>query len=292
MEIAQLKAFVALAETRHFGRAADRLHITQPALTKRLQSLETAMGLQLFDRNRRGASLTKAGEQLLASARRIVDEADALIAYIRRLVDGSTGLLEIGFGLSTIEIAPRMVAVFRRAFPSVTVTLNDLPSSEQKVRLEDQRLDLGFMRLPLASPILTARTVTSDRLALALPVTQRTIDGILDFGPLNKIGFIALAAERGGGLRTQIDRWCHACGVTLRIIQVADDIQTIMALVAAGVGYAIVPQQAARLVSHGVTLLPLDGSASTWDVGLVWHPDNRNPTLRRFLQQLESTAID
>lgn len=287
MEIAQLKAFVALADLRHFGRAADRLHITQPALTKRLKSLETIIGLQLFERSRRGVSLTKTGEQLLASARHIVEEADALIAHSRRLADGSTGLLEIGFGLSTIELAPRMVTEFRRAFPSVAVTLNDLPSSEQELRLEDQRLDLGFMRLPLSSPILKARAVASDRLALALPVEQEMVDQVIDFERLNRIGFITLAAERGLGLRAQIDRWCRARSVTLRIIQVADDIQTIMALVAAGVGYAIVPQQAARLVSHGVTLLPLEGTASTWDIGLVWHPNNQSPALKRFLRQFE-----
>ncbi len=194
MELAHLKAFVALADSKHFGRAADRLNITQPALTKRLKSLEMAIGLQLFDRNRRGVALTKTGEQLLASARHIVGEADALIAHSRRLVEGSTGLLEIGFGLSTIDLAPRMVAAFRRAFPSVAVTLNDLPSSEQEARLEDQRLDLGFMRLPLASPILTARTVMSDRLALALPATQRMTNGIADFESLNKVGWLLLGS--------------------------------------------------------------------------------------------------
>jgi DNA-binding transcriptional LysR family regulator len=286
MDLPHLRAFVILAELKHFGRAADRLHITQPALTKRLRALEETIGARLFERDRKGTVLTPIGETLLADATRITTEADALLSRSKNVIQGKEGRLDIGFGLSTIDIAPRMVGEYRRAYPDVAVTLNDFSSAEQLERLEDGRLDLGFVRLPSSSPLLETKPLAVDRLAVAYPSDWSDGPTAPHFNDFTKAGFILLNRSRGPGLRAQIDRWCSEAGVSLHIVQTADDIQTLLALVAANVGVSIVPQQAARLMSHSVKLLMLEGAEADWSVGLAWRPDRHNPPLRNFLRQV------
>jgi DNA-binding transcriptional LysR family regulator len=288
MDLPQLRAFVILADAKHFGRAAARLHITQPALTKRLQALEAAIGARLFERDRAGVALTSNGQALLTDAIRITREAEAWVTRARNLAEGIEGRLDIGFGLSSVDIAPRLVAAFRRRHPAIAVTLNDFSSAEQITRLRDGRLDLGFVRLPAASPAIASRPVASDRLALAY--SPEAIDGRLptDLDACNAVGFVMLARERGPGLRAQIDRWCDATGVELRITQIADDIQTILALVVAGVGASIVPQQAARLMGGAVGLWPLTGPETEWQIGIACRVGSTNPACRRFLDLIEA----
>src|SRR3954451_13943856 len=124
----RLRAFVAVADHRGFGRAAEQLRVTQPALTKQVQALERELGGVLFTRGRHGATLTGFGAVLLPRARALVIEAEEFARHARRLSSGTTGRLTVGFGLSTIDSAPRAVAAFRRKHPEVDVSLEDLPS--------------------------------------------------------------------------------------------------------------------------------------------------------------------
>jgi DNA-binding transcriptional LysR family regulator len=290
MEISQLRAFVMLADLQHFGRAADRLHITQPALTKRLQALETRIGARLFERDRTGTGLTPVGKALLADATRIVAGADAWSSRARAVVTGAEGRLDIGFGLSTIDLAPRLIGAFRRAHPHVAVSLNDFSSSEQVERLQDGRLDLGFVRLPVPAPDLASRALMSDRLALASFADGAGTHRTADMQALNEIGFILIDRRRGPGLRAQIDRWCDQSRFTPRVTQTADDIQTVLALVAAGVGVSIVPQQAARLMGESVALEPLSGAEAEWNLGAAWRASGDNPALRNFLELMDHAS--
>lgn len=272
MDIDQLRAFVLLAEAGRFGAAAERLHITQPALTKRLRALEGRFGGRLFTRGRNGAAPTPLGEFLLPEAKRIVAAADQLLAEGRAAAKGEAGLLRIGFGLSSIDAAPRLVAAWRRAHPGVQVALNDHSSAEQRQRLLDGRLDLGFLRMDFAQgEALEARPLFEDRLALALP--QDFAAGVeVDFDRLNAFGFILLTPERGPGLAAQIESWRRAAGVDLRVIQRAEDLQTVLALVSAGAGVSIIPGRGGRLMPEGLRLQPLEGEAARWSIGLAWNP--------------------
>lgn len=280
MDLLQLRAFVALAELKHFGQAAARLHITQPALTKRIRSLEATVGTALFARGWNGTTLTPGGEALLPAARQITTDADAWLARARNVAKGIDGRLAIGFGLSTIEIAPRMVASFRRACPNVEVSLNDYSSAEQLQRLHDNRLDLGFVRLPVREEGLFSHALATDSLALASTKAHASFDG----EACNELGFVMLSRPRGPGLRAQIDEWCRASSFNPKITQTADDIQTVLALVAAGVGVSVLPRQAAHLLGSAVELRPLEGPGATWKIGAVWRSDSRNPALQAFLQ--------
>src|SRR4051794_25854294 len=131
----RLRAFVAVADHRGFGRAAEHLRVTQPALTKQIQALERELGGVLFTRGRRGAELTSFGATLLPQARALVTEAYEFTQRARRLARGEVGHLTVGFGLSTIDIAPRAVAAFRQQRPEVEVSLEDLPSPVQADRI-------------------------------------------------------------------------------------------------------------------------------------------------------------
>ncbi|QNQ11954.1 LysR family transcriptional regulator [Sphingomonas alpina] len=290
MEVSQLRAFVTLADLQHFGRAADRLHITQPALTKRLQALEARIGARLFERDRTGTALTPVGKALVADAARIVADAEAWSARARAVVNGIEGRLDIGFGLSTIDLAPRLVGAFRRAYPTVAVSLNDFSSSEQIERLRDGRLDLGFVRFPVPAADIASRPLMTGQLALASFADGAGTRGTADLQSLNEIGFILIDRTRGPGLRAQIDRWCDLRRFAPRIIQTADDIQTVLALVAAGVGVSIVPHQAARLMGESVALEPLSGAEAEWSLGAAWRSGASNPALRNFLGLMDSMA--
>jgi DNA-binding transcriptional LysR family regulator len=135
MELKLLRAFLAVAELRHFGHAAEVLNVSQPALSKQLVALEESLGARLFERGRHGAELTTFGSGFLADAQALVRDADEIHARAREASSGKRGFLRVGLGLSTLTLAPQLVAEFRRRYPNVSVTLNDLSSAEQSRRL-------------------------------------------------------------------------------------------------------------------------------------------------------------
>ncbi len=283
MDINQLHAFVALAELRHFGQAADRLHVTQPALTKRIQSLEKRIGAPLFRRGRQGVDLTSLGEFLLPKAALLVADSDHWLFCAKEAIQGRVGSLKIGFGLSSIDLAPRFIGRFRALYPEVTVTLNDYTSARQVELLQAGRLDIGFVRLP-TSPSLATLPLREDHLAIAVPAAR---ESPVDLALLNRLGLVLLSPALGSGLTRQIALWCDAVGFAPRILQYADDIPTMLALVAAGVGCSIVPQGSAHLSREGVRFHALREPEAKWGIGIAWRRSVENPALRNFIDLVE-----
>jgi len=287
MDIDRLKAFVAVAECAHFGRAAERLHITQPGLTKRVHALEAEVGGALFDRDRHPIGLTPLGRLLLPKAQRVVEQTAAFRADAKRAVLGTIGTLDIGFGLSTITLAPMIVHRFRSMLPDVTVTMDDFSSSEQIDRIRCGDLDLGFVRFPVP-PDLEALPLASDSLALAAPAAM-TLDETGWLEQLRGVNMIALRDERGPGLASQVRHWCRVADFDPGPVQHADDIQTVLALVAAGLGCAIVPTSSEALFPQRVRLQPL-GDDTAWVVGAAWKPNPSPGPLARFIDVLREFA--
>src|SRR5688572_14287969 len=143
LPMTELRAFVTLAEQLHFGRAAERLHITQPALTKQIQRLEETVGGTLVRRGYREVQLTPAGEMLLPHAARLLEESAAALDVARRAVRGQLGVLRIGFGLATVQLLPDLLLRFRSAFPGVELRLRDMPTPAQVAALVRGDLDMG-----------------------------------------------------------------------------------------------------------------------------------------------------
>ncbi|MGA7203260.1 MAG: LysR substrate-binding domain-containing protein [Specibacter sp.] len=289
MELRLLRAFIAIAEHGNFGVAARILLTTQPALTKQIQLLERQSGSVLFLRGRHGAALTAAGDVLLAEALDLVRRADALELRMQRLSAGAEGLLTVGFGLSAIDIAPRAVAAFRASHPGVDITLEDMSSTAQVEALLEGRLGVGFIRLP-APPDIATQMVRRDSLALAMPSGEQPpkpgrqgLRQWFDDRPL-----IRLVPARGPGLAAQSRRLFTDLDCVPAVLQEASDLLTVLALVAAGVGSAVVPASAASIAPAGVRLLPLDIPSAGWELGTAWLAGTPDPLVPLFLGVVES----
>ncbi|MFB9849773.1 LysR family transcriptional regulator [Micromonospora andamanensis] len=280
-----LRAFVAVADHRGFGPAAHSLAITQPALTKRIQALERETGLSLFTRGRHGATLTEFGAMLLPQARELVAAADEFTRRAHRLSRCEEGRLALGFGLSTIDLAPLAVAAFRRSYPRVEISLEDLPSSVQIDRIRTGELHAGFLRLPVGDN-LQQRVLRVDQLAIAStdPVPNDII------GWLGEQPLVRLAHAKGSGLAAQIDRLCAAWHIRPGTLHETHDLQTVLALVAAGAGPALVPATAAHIAPPTVTFTRLDDPAAVWNVGIAWQPAQPTGLIANFLAVLTHQA--
>jgi len=285
MDLRLLRAFVTVARLRNFGAAAEELSTSQPALTKQIQVLERRVGSVLFSRGRHGARLTQAGELLLPDALELLDRSEAFDRRAAQVAAGSEGSLAIGFGLSGIELAPRAVALFRSRWPGVSVSLDDMSSSVQCERLLAGSLQIGFVRLPVPAGLEHLR-LRRDRLALAVPSAvevPRDIGRWLDGRPL-----VRLTPARGPGLTAQINGLYAELGCHPTVLQETADLQTVLALVAAGAGPAVVPQSAERIAPPGIRLVPLPGRAATWWIGAAWA--NRTPLTERFVKAAAEIA--
>ncbi|ADB30127.1 transcriptional regulator, LysR family [Kribbella flavida DSM 17836] len=285
MDLRLLRTFATVARTGNVSAAAVELSTSQPAVTKQLQLLERRVGATLFVRGRQGARLTAAGEALLPDALDLLSRSEAFERRAASVAAGEDGSLAIGFGLSGIELAPRAVALFRSRYPGVAVSLDDMSSAVQCERLLAGTLQIGFVRLPAPAGIDHVR-LRKDRLALALPATidvPANIPAWLDGRPL-----VRLRPVRGPGLSHQITTLYAELGCTPLILQEADDLLTVLALVAAGVGPAVVPASAGTIASDGVRLVPLRGKSACWWIGAAWV--ERSLVLDRFLTAATDAA--
>ncbi|MDR3519177.1 MAG: LysR substrate-binding domain-containing protein [Azospirillaceae bacterium] len=282
MDLKLLRSFVQLTDSGHYGKAASKLFVTQSTLSKQIQALEAMVGGPLFERGRHGAKLTPLGRLLQREAHGLLRLSDDIDVKMQRANAGLAGELDIGFGISTLITAPRLIAGFRVETPGSRITLNDLPSREQHQRLLGGRLDVGFCRAPEEVGELSFMAVIEEQLALVLRCDIE-IPPWSRMSTLNSLGFVALSPSRGPGLDAQISQWCRSAGFTPRIVQYADDILTIHAVVAAGLGAAFLPWHGVEALGSRTHQQPLPGSGSTWPVGICWRSADHNPLLLRFV---------
>ncbi|WP_426508479.1 LysR family transcriptional regulator [Serratia proteamaculans] len=288
MDIRQLRAFVVLAEQGNYRLAAERLCITQPALSKQIQALEALLGARLFNRGRQGAQLTASGQRLYPEAQVLVGQHVQFQQRALRIVQGEAGRLAIGFGLSSFHLAPQLVAAFRQRFPEVAVGLEDLPSERQYHLLLQGELQVGFVRLPVSTP-LRATALLSDRLVLAAPAAL-ALKAETIIGQFNTLPLLQLTPKRGRGLSEQSLRFIAAHQLTPNVVQQAGDIQTLLALVAAGIGVALLPHSVSHIIPVGIDILPLSGEQTEWQVGIAWNPQQADALRDNFIQVAQATA--
>ncbi|EDK30246.1 Transcriptional regulator, LysR family protein [Vibrionales bacterium SWAT-3] len=285
MEFDLLKAFCQLAKSGNYRLASEQLYITQSALTKKIQRLESNIGASLFSRGRNGAELTHAGKTLLADAQRLVDSMQAFEQLSGSVVNGTEGHLNIGFGVSTYHEAPKMIAAYKQQQPNVRITLNDTPSKQQKDELLSHELDISFNRIPDSS-VLNSLTLFDDSLVIAIhkDLLKQAPSKALIISELAKWPYLKLAQHRGPGLDKQIQQYCIANNIELSKTQEADDILTLLALVSANIGFTIVPSSAQQISNTKVEFIALQGEHATWPVGLIWNGESENPLRDRFVE--------
>lgn len=254
MEPRLLRSFVAVAEELHFGRAAQRLHISQPPLSAQIRNLEARLGARLFDRDRRHVALTEAGSFLLERARHLLREAERGAREVRRIAQGESGVLAIGYTpTATYEVLPRLLQRFRRASPEVRLELLELRSQHQPEALRSGRIEVGLACGPLHEPGLIEHPLAEDRFIAALPRGHA-------LARKKRLRLGDLAAAPVVAVRPDIEPvWAEACAealrrarVTVDIVQETDSKVALLGLVAAGVGAAFVSASMRRLGRHGV----------------------------------------
>ncbi|MBL0452894.1 LysR family transcriptional regulator [Aeromonas veronii] len=288
-DLRQLQAFVTQADTANYREAASHLFITQPALTKQIQGLEQTLGCTLFKRGRHGAELTALGAQLLTQASALVKHGREFERHALAVASGVAGRLKIGFGLSSFALAPALVARFKQQVTDVMVHLQDMPSAIQQEQLLSGQLQLGFMRRPQV-PQLQEHRLLIDRLVLAVPTRMTEPDpAAFDVQQaLTSQPLLQMVGHRCPGLSQQIAGFLGANRLT-GMVQEAEDIQTLVALVAAGIGNAILPRSVSFIAGPDVTLYPLSGPSSEWEVSMVWNPDFADPIRDHFVRQVSAS---
>ncbi len=292
VDLRQLRYFVAVAEEMHFGRAAARLHMTQPPLSQTIQALEAALGTPLFSRTQRSVALTPAGTALLPEARRILQQAAALPALAQRAAAGATGTLSLAFvSIADYSVLPPALRDFRERYPQVQIDLREATSDVQLDELMQGRIDAGLLIPPLPDKMraeLDYLTVFSEPLVLAAPQGMKGLRGKVGV-PLKTLAdmpLIIFPRRIAPSFHDAILSCFHEAGMTPRIGQEAIQMQTIVGLVSAGMGIALVPQSVSNLKRPGVEYKPLAGQTVTIDTGLAWRRDNASPVLRAFLELL------
>ncbi len=290
MDIGDLRTFCQLAENGNYRVASEYLHITQSALTKKIQRLEAFCGVVLFERGRQGASLTAAGVALLPEAQRIVSSFESYKYLTQRVAKGIAGNLNIGFGISSYHLAPDYIAKFKKNYPEIHITLNDIPSQKQSEFLLRGDLHLSFSRLPAVAPLKGVKLCT-DHLVLATHRSQIIDKNKLWFS-LDSIDYLQLNPERGMGLSQQINMLLEENEKKLNVVQEADDIQTLLALVSANLGFTIVPASVKHIANEHVAFRELSGESSSWDVGLIWNEQLQSFAKDSFIQFVEKMQVE
>lgn len=291
IELRQLRYFLAVAEELHFGRAALRLHMTQPPLSQAIQALEAILGGSLFTRTKRSVALTPAGEALLPEARRMLAQADALPALVRRAASGESGRLSLAF-VSTADysVLPPFLREFRERYPQVHIDLREATSDVQLEDLLQSRIDVGLIIPPVpdkAKLELDYAPVLSEPLILAAPSDMPGLDGNpVALETLPDLPLIIFPRRIAPALHDAILSCFRNAGLTPRIGQEAIQMQTIIGLVSAGMGIALVPQSVSNLKRPGVQYQCLASPAPLVETGLAWRRDNASPVLHRFLELL------
>jgi DNA-binding transcriptional LysR family regulator len=283
VEIRQLNYFIAVAEECHFGRAAKRLHMAQPPLSQQIRQLEEQLGVRLFNRTTRKVDLTAAGQVLLERGCRIVNELEKLTADVHQVGRGAIGVLRVGFaGSSTYGVVPPISRRAKQIMPKLLLSLHgEMLTLSMEEGLREGTIDAAFLRPPVASPEIDHRIVAREPLVVALPsFSLLAEERPVAVSELQDQDFIAYPPE--SVLHRTTAELCREAGFQPRITQVAGETSTMLSLVAAGGGVAIVPASMRALQLEGVVYRDLEDAPEV-DLAVAWRRDDRSPLLRNFL---------
>lgn len=286
MELRHLRSFVVVAEELHFGRAAERLHMAGPPLSKRIQRLEAELGFPLLERSTRKVELTAGGQVFLARARRLLEELDTARSEAARAHRGDTGLISVGFsGSASWALVPKVLRAFRERYPAVRIEpRSDLLSERQLTAIGEGRLDVGFVRKPSRDPEIVTRTVWREPLVAMLPADHA-------LAGMSRVPIAELAGEpfvsywESMPLAGVVGAACERAGFTPDVAQRAGESYGVACLVAAGFGVALVPRAATHMRIAGVRFRPLPRAQTEFTtMDMAWRRHDPSPVLRNFVR--------
>ncbi|MBV6272263.1 LysR family transcriptional regulator [Alcaligenaceae bacterium CGII-47] len=297
MKLRQLRYFVALAEELHFGRAAQRLSITQPPLSTNIQKLEEDLGVQLVDRTRKRVTLTQAGAGFLQEARRVLIQADRAYEVARSLADGRSGFLDVGItGSMLFRGVPNVVSNFIAQNPGVEILLREQSTIEQIDALKGGRLDLGFINFGFLPDGLVGEKLPEECFVCCLPDTHPLAHNQdVALHELSNDQFVMFVRELSPYNYDNILAVCARSGFYPKMRFAARQWLTVAAMVANGLGVALVPKSVSQSKLAGARFLPIRGPMTVSTAWCVRRHDNVNPTALAFIEdvrRLTSTTED
>jgi DNA-binding transcriptional LysR family regulator len=285
IDIKPLRYFVTLAETRHFGRAAARLNLSQPPLSRQLAALEASLGVTLVERSPRSVTLTAAGERFYADAKAILAAVEQAVSNAQAAAQGDAGKLAIGFTMcAAYNVVPGYARAFGAAFPEVALRLREVVSNDLAEQVLAGHIDAAIMFPTIPDKGLATRTILSEPLCVALSRSHpRSRARRLKIAQLAGEPFVLASEDVAPTLRATIVEHCRSGGFEPDIRFEVQLQQTVLSLVDEGVGVALVPASMRKAQLAGVVFRPLVDSPLIEQV-LAWSPANRNPCLARFLE--------
>lgn len=293
MELRQLRYFIAVAQERSFSRAARRLHVSQPPLSTQIKTLEAELGVRLLERSNRGVSPTPAGVAFLEQACAALDAVERARTEALRAHRGEAGRLSVGFvSIADYGILPPALKSFRSRYAGVEVQLHELTTDAQIPELRAARLDLGIALAPVDEPDLEFERLLREVLVLAAPSGHPATQGVgaVDLRALGKEDFIVPPRDIAPGLYDLTISTCRASGFAPRITQQARQMQTVISLVASGMGFALVPASVRNLRRAGVQYRRLRRKAARIELGILRLRNADNPQREHFVEALRAAA--
>jgi DNA-binding transcriptional LysR family regulator len=291
MELRQLRYFVAAGEELHFSRAALRLHIAQPALSRQIQSLEEELGVALFRRDRRRVELTDPGRRFLDDARAILAKLDEAVVLTRSVERGEAGRLEIGHApAADLALLPRLVSAFRSRAPDVQLVLRNLSGPDLHLAVREGRVQIGLLRLPIDDPALETITLIAERLVAVLPAGHRlAAEAEVSIRDLASEPIVLFPRHLGARYHDTITAFCaNAGGFEMTPRQESDTIHSTLGLVAAGVGISLQPESIRTMPRTDVVYRTIRESPHCVETGIAFARGQQSLLVRRFIE----TAID
>ncbi|MDR8412998.1 LysR family transcriptional regulator [Nonomuraea sp. 3-1Str] len=292
----QLVGFVAVAEELHYGRAAARLRMTQPPLSRRIQALERELGVELFDRTRRAVRLTPAGRAFLAEARKVLQVSQEAVLTARRTPRGDAGVVTLAFTATTAySFLERVVTEAGARLPGVELVLREMVTAAQVEALLSGAVDVGMVRPPVRTADIRTAPLTSEPLLAALPdghplAVRAPYPSVADF---DGEPFIMYSPSEARYFHEVLVAVFRTAGVQPVHRQYLSQVHTVLAMVKAGLGLALVPAAASALRMDGVVLRPVTGlGPGTVRLDLAWRAGNDNPVLAPLLRAIRRLAGD
>lgn len=287
MELRHLRYFVTVAEELHFGRAAKRLCITQQPLSRQIRNLEDELGVQLFYRTKRTVRLTEVGQIFLEEAKKTIEQANFAVQLVQQASNGEIGQIAIAFTGSALNIVlPATVRQFKKLYPQVDLTLKRLPTLEQVEAIHSRQIDVGLLHPPIDDDTLILETIYQENLVVALPDNHplaKDESNAISLKQLANESFILFPRYIGSVLYDQIINLCRQADFSPNIVQEAMPQQTILGLVAAGIGVSLIHSSVQTLGRSGVVFRSLIESTPILETAVAWSPDATNLVLPFFL---------
>lgn len=292
MEFRHLRCFVALAEELHFGRAAQRLAITQPPLSLNIQQLEASVGARLFERNSRGVSLTAAGDAFLPKATALLEQAAQAAREARDVGQGLAGQLQIGFaGTVLYRGLPQVLRDFGAAHPKLRLALRELSSSEQLVELVHDRLDLGFVHTTRVPAGFSQILVSSQPFVACVPSTHPLAgEAVLPLARLQGEAFAVVMRAVSPDYHDRILAACADAGFEPELAFELRHWLSVVSVIAQGLGVGLVPAALQQAGLPGVVFLPLAQSLQPYDTHCLWRNGRDQSALGAFLAAVRQAA--